>query len=230
MTTTTGKSAQTPAEAYKSAFDKLHEALSAILAEVTPGTRPFSSDSYLPDHLIEAAQQAIELTRQLKPQTPVKVQKTVTTSDPRCEYWTTTETIRGAWIGSDFFDVPVEQHCGDSTAEFVVFRAMMEAALVDHIGAGKARDVLLSAGEKLVQSRSRPSQYWTALSFFNLVDSMLTAAAKHVDWRPWLDAREKAALDYRSGSAERTKQRNREIGQRAAATRKARREEKVGAQ
>ncbi len=128
--TTTGKSAQTPAEAYKSAFDKLHEALSAILAEVTPGTRP----------------------RQLKLQTPVTTQKTVTTSDQRCEYWTTTKTVRGAWVESDFFDVPVE-HCGDSTAEFVVFRAMMEAALVDHIGAGPARDVLLSAGEKLVHPR-----------------------------------------------------------------------------
>jgi len=227
--TTTGKSAQTPAEAYKSAFDKLHEALSAILAEVTPGTRPYSSDSYLPDHLIEAAQQAIELTRQLKLQTPVTTQKTVTTSDQRCEYWTTTKTVRGAWVESDFFDVPVE-HCGDSTAEFVVFRAMMEAALVDHIGAGPARDVLLSAGEKLVHPRGRPSQYWTALAFFNLVDSMLTAAAKHVDWRPWLDAREKSALDWRAGAAERTKQRNREIGQRAAATRKARRAAKVGAQ
>lgn len=38
----------------------IETALRAILAEVTPGTRPYSSDSYLPDHLIEAAQSAME--------------------------------------------------------------------------------------------------------------------------------------------------------------------------
>jgi len=36
-------------------------ALRAILAEVTPGTRPYSSDSYLPDHLVQAAQTALTL-------------------------------------------------------------------------------------------------------------------------------------------------------------------------
>lgn len=35
-------------------------ALLAILAEVTPGQRPFSGDSYLPDHLIEAARAALD--------------------------------------------------------------------------------------------------------------------------------------------------------------------------
>ncbi|MCF8209063.1 MAG: hypothetical protein K9K38_06630 [Rhodoferax sp.] len=37
------------------------QALRAILAELTPapGTRPFSSDSYLPPHLIEQAKQAL---------------------------------------------------------------------------------------------------------------------------------------------------------------------------
>lgn len=34
-------------------------ALRAILAEVTPGQRPYSGDSYLPSHLIEAAQAAL---------------------------------------------------------------------------------------------------------------------------------------------------------------------------
>jgi hypothetical protein len=33
--------------------------LRAILAEVTPGKVPYSSDSYLPDHLVEAAQAAL---------------------------------------------------------------------------------------------------------------------------------------------------------------------------
>lgn len=33
--------------------------LRAILAEVTPGQRPYSGDSYLPGHLIEAAQAAL---------------------------------------------------------------------------------------------------------------------------------------------------------------------------
>ena len=34
-------------------------ALRAILAEVTPGIRPYSDDSYLPDHLIEVARLAL---------------------------------------------------------------------------------------------------------------------------------------------------------------------------
>jgi len=42
----------------------LETALRAILAEVTPGNRPFSSDSFLPDHLIEAAQAALAGTDQ----------------------------------------------------------------------------------------------------------------------------------------------------------------------
>ena len=34
-------------------------ALRAILAEVTPGNRPYSGDSYLPDHLVDAARLAL---------------------------------------------------------------------------------------------------------------------------------------------------------------------------
>jgi hypothetical protein len=37
----------------------LETILRAILCEVTPGQRPYSSDSYLPAHLIEAAQAAL---------------------------------------------------------------------------------------------------------------------------------------------------------------------------
>lgn len=37
----------------------LADALRAILAEVTPGTRPYNSDSWLPDHLVDAAEKAI---------------------------------------------------------------------------------------------------------------------------------------------------------------------------
>lgn len=47
MTTTTPK------------MGTLETVLRAILAEVTPGQRPYSGDSYLPDHLIEAAQAAL---------------------------------------------------------------------------------------------------------------------------------------------------------------------------
>jgi hypothetical protein len=36
-------------------------ALRAILLEVTPGQRPYSTDSYLPDHLVQAAQVAIAM-------------------------------------------------------------------------------------------------------------------------------------------------------------------------
>lgn len=35
-------------------------ALRAILAEVTPGQRPYSTDSYLPDHLVNAARAALD--------------------------------------------------------------------------------------------------------------------------------------------------------------------------
>ena len=35
------------------------DALRAILAEVTPGIRPYSGDSYLPDHLVQAARLAL---------------------------------------------------------------------------------------------------------------------------------------------------------------------------
>jgi len=42
----------------------LETVLRAILAEVTPGQRPYSSDSYLPGHLIEAAQTALAGTDQ----------------------------------------------------------------------------------------------------------------------------------------------------------------------
>ena len=38
----------------------LETILRAILAEVTPGNRPYSGDSYLPDHLIEAAKAALD--------------------------------------------------------------------------------------------------------------------------------------------------------------------------
>ena len=42
----------------------LETVLRAILAEVTPGQRPFSDDSYLPHHLVEAAQAALAGTDQ----------------------------------------------------------------------------------------------------------------------------------------------------------------------
>ena len=41
-------------------FNTIEAALRALLAEVTPGIRPHSNDSYLPDHLIEAAQAALD--------------------------------------------------------------------------------------------------------------------------------------------------------------------------
>lgn len=37
----------------------LETVLRAILAEVTPGHRPYSSDSYLPDHLVVLARTAL---------------------------------------------------------------------------------------------------------------------------------------------------------------------------
>lgn len=43
----------------------LAAALRAILAEVTPGIRPYSSDSYLPHHLIDAARAALAANDQV---------------------------------------------------------------------------------------------------------------------------------------------------------------------
>ena len=40
----------------------IESALRAILAEVTPYQRPYSGDSYLPDHLVKAAQAALDGT------------------------------------------------------------------------------------------------------------------------------------------------------------------------
>ena len=37
----------------------IEQALRQILAEVSPGQRPYSSDSYLPEHLIEGARAAL---------------------------------------------------------------------------------------------------------------------------------------------------------------------------
>jgi hypothetical protein len=45
-------------------FGNIEAALRNILAEVTPGQRPHSGDSYLPDHLVEAAQVALAGTDQ----------------------------------------------------------------------------------------------------------------------------------------------------------------------
>lgn len=50
MTTTTPTPGNTPT---------LEDALREILTEVTPGQRPFSSDSYLPVHLIDLARLAL---------------------------------------------------------------------------------------------------------------------------------------------------------------------------
>ncbi len=38
----------------------LETILRIILAEVTPGQRPFSTDSYLPDHMVQAAKAALD--------------------------------------------------------------------------------------------------------------------------------------------------------------------------
>jgi len=43
-----------------SAPPSIEAALRSILNEVTPGERPYSGDSYLPAHLVEAAQAAID--------------------------------------------------------------------------------------------------------------------------------------------------------------------------
>jgi hypothetical protein len=56
MTTTTPTG--TPS-ATQNLGSTLADALRAILAEVTPGTRPYSGDSYLPGHLIDAARLAL---------------------------------------------------------------------------------------------------------------------------------------------------------------------------
>ena len=52
-----------------SASNSPADALRLILAEVTPGIRPYSSDSWLPGHLIDAARAALESHDQTDPVT-----------------------------------------------------------------------------------------------------------------------------------------------------------------
>ena len=47
-----GKSAQT--------IPTIVDALRAILAEITPGIRPYSTDSWLPEHIVKLANQALQ--------------------------------------------------------------------------------------------------------------------------------------------------------------------------
>ncbi len=57
MTTTTARAIAPTIQRY---ITTTEAALRAILAEVTPGQRPYSTDSYLPDHLVKAAQAALD--------------------------------------------------------------------------------------------------------------------------------------------------------------------------
>lgn len=45
------------------------DALRSILAEVTPGTRPYSGDSYLPHHIVESARTALAANDAIDPAT-----------------------------------------------------------------------------------------------------------------------------------------------------------------
>lgn len=58
--TTTSARAIAPTTTGNTPITTTEAALRAILAEVTPGQRPYSSDSYLPTHLIEQAQAALD--------------------------------------------------------------------------------------------------------------------------------------------------------------------------
>lgn len=49
----------------------IEAALRAILAEVTPGSRPYSGDSYLPGHLVQAAQAALDDPALQRDSTPI---------------------------------------------------------------------------------------------------------------------------------------------------------------
>lgn len=60
MTTTTPKMGSTTSPK----AGHIETALRAILAEVTPGQRPYSSDSYLPGHLVDSARSALNNTDQ----------------------------------------------------------------------------------------------------------------------------------------------------------------------
>ncbi|PJC21601.1 MAG: hypothetical protein CO065_02365 [Comamonadaceae bacterium CG_4_9_14_0_8_um_filter_57_21] len=47
----------------------LATALRSILSEVTPGQRPYSGDSYLPGHIVDAARAALAANDQVDPTT-----------------------------------------------------------------------------------------------------------------------------------------------------------------
>ena len=133
-TTTTGQSAQTPAQSYKNAFDAMRAALEAIHQETmeNPTERPYSSDSYLPVHLIEAAQAALKLATELRESIPVKTQKTVTTRDADFCYASVTKTARGTYVSDDFFDVEAssDPYSPVGYEVFLVMMRLMKACLL----------------------------------------------------------------------------------------------------
>lgn len=56
-----GFQSHTGAETMANIATSAADALRQILQEITPGTRPYSSDSFLPDHLVNAARRALSL-------------------------------------------------------------------------------------------------------------------------------------------------------------------------
>ncbi|MBK9442979.1 MAG: hypothetical protein IPN53_17475 [Comamonadaceae bacterium] len=161
-TSITGKSAQTPAQAYKTAFDAMRAALEAIHHETmeNPPERPYSGDSFLPNHLVEAAQDALKLATELREPTPVKTKKTVAARDAEFPYASTTSTVRGAFVSADYFDVEPtsDPYSPVDNEAFLKMMRLIKSGSPKHRTLG--RDTIISAAEKL----SDPGKHPTALA------------------------------------------------------------------
>ena len=175
MSTTTGKSAQTPAEAYQAAFDAMRTALEAVHEELHE--LPTSYDSYLPESVDKIVEAALDRVFALREPTPVKTQKTVTTADPDAPFIQHTQTVRGAWVASDFFAVEAET-APFSTVGAEIFQQVSALSRLKHPRHRTLwRDVVIDAAKKANDDPRLPTKKWTAIQFLNLVDSALTFVA-----------------------------------------------------
>ena len=138
-----------------------------------PPKRPYSGDSYLPQHLLEQAQAALKLATELREPTPVKMQKTVTTRDAEFPYASTTETVRGAFVSADYFDVEPtsDPYSPVDNEAFLAMMRLIKSGSPKHRTLG--RDTIISAAEKLSDSGKHPTRRWLAYGFLNLLDEFL---------------------------------------------------------
>ena len=123
--------------------------------------------------MLEQAQAALKLATELREPTPVKMQKTVTTRDAEFPYASTTETVRGAFVSADYFDVEPtsDPYSPVDNEAFLAMMRLIKSGSPKHRTLG--RDTIISAAEKLSDPGKHPTRRWLAYGFLNLLDEFL---------------------------------------------------------